>query len=63
MTYSNTRLQGKLKTAAWLLIAGLVVDGITIHVVHPLSFVLFIVLGSVLVLAGIMTYLLAIVTA
>jgi len=58
-----TRLQRKLRTAAWLLIAGLVVEGVTIHLVHPLSFVFFIVVGGVLVLAGIVIYLFAIVTA
>ena len=58
-----SRVQRKLKTAAWLLIAGLVVEGVTLHWAHPTSFVLFIILGGILVLAGIAVYLTAIVTA
>jgi hypothetical protein len=57
-----SRLQRKLKTAAWLLIAGLAVEGITLNWAHPTSFVLFIIVGGVLVFAGIMLYLTAIVT-
>lgn len=63
MTDLTSRLQRKLKTAACLLIAGLAVEGITLHWAHPTSFVLFIVLGGILVLAGITVYLIAIVTA
>jgi len=58
-----SRLQRKLKTAAWLLIVGLAVEGMTLHWAHPTSFLLFILLGGVLVLAGIGLYLIAIVTA
>ena len=63
MTDNASRLQRKLKTAACLLIAGLAVEGITLHWAHPTSFVLFIILGGILVLAGIAVYLIAIVTA
>ena len=58
-----TRLQRKLQTAACLLIAGLAVEGITLHWAHPTSFLLFILLGGILVVAGIALYLIAIVTA
>lgn len=58
-----TRLQRKLKTAAWLLIAGLAVEGISLHWAHPTSFMLFIILGGVFVLAGIALYLIAVVSA
>lgn len=58
-----TRLQRKLKTAACLLIAGLAVEGISLHWAHPTSFMLFIILGGVLVTAGIALYLIAIVSA
>jgi hypothetical protein len=57
------RLQRKLKTAAFLLIVGLAVEGISLHWAHPTSFMLFIILGGVLVFAGIALYLIAIVTA
>lgn len=63
MTNERPSLQRKLKIAAYLLIAGLAVEGITLHWAHPTSFVLFIILGGVLVLAGIAVYLIAIVTA
>jgi hypothetical protein len=55
-------LQRKLKTAAYLLIAGLAVEAITLLWVHPSSFLLFMSVGGILVLAGIATYLRAIVT-
>jgi len=62
MSEVTSRLQNKLKIAAYLLIAGLAVEGITLHWAHPTSFVLFIILGGVLVLAGIAIYLIAIVS-
>ena len=63
MTETLSRLQRKLKTAAYLLIAGLAVEGITLHWTHPSSFLLFIIFGGILVVAGIAIYLIAIVTA
>ena len=63
MTDNASRLQRKLKRAAYLLIFGLAVEGITLHWAHPASFLLFISLGGILVLAGIAIYLIAIVTA
>jgi hypothetical protein len=62
MTEKSSRLQRKLKIAAYLLIAGLAVEGISLHWAHPTSFLLFISLGGILVLAGIAIYLIAIVT-
>lgn len=62
MTEKSSLLQRKLKAAAYLLIAGLAVEGITLHWAHPTSFLLFITLGGILVLAGITIYLIAIVT-
>jgi len=59
----NSRLQRKLTTAAYLLIAGLLVEGVTLQWAHPTSFVIFITLGGVLIVAGVALYLLAIVTA
>ena len=63
MTENDSRLQRKLNTAAYLLIAGLAVEGITLHWAHPTSFLLFISLGGILIFAGIAIYLIAIVTA
>jgi hypothetical protein len=63
MTDNASRLQRKLKTAAYLLIAGLAIEGISLHWAHPTSFLLFLILGGILILAGIAVYLIAIVTA
>jgi len=63
MIDNASRSQRKLKTAAYLLIFGLAVEGITLLWAHPTSFLLFTGLGGLLVLAGIATYLKAIVTA
>ena len=60
MTENTSRLQRKLKRAAYLLIFGLAIEGITLH---STSFLLFMSLGGMLVLAGIVIYLIAIVTA
>ena len=62
MTQSQSRLHGKLKIAGYLLLAGLAVEGITLNWSHPTSFLLFIILGGVLILAGIAIYLVEIVT-
>ncbi|HSK31479.1 MAG TPA: hypothetical protein VLA17_16080 [Candidatus Limnocylindria bacterium] len=58
-----SRLERKHKYAAYLLIAGLAVEGITLQWAHPTSFVVFIILGGILILAGIAIYLIAVVTA
>lgn len=62
MIGNESRLQRKLKRAAYLLTAGLIVEGITLLWAHPMSFLLFISLGGILIFAGIATYLFAIVT-
>ena len=62
MSDSAISLQRKLRVAAYLLIAGLAVAGSTIHWADPLSFIFFIVVGGALILAGVATYLIAIVT-
>jgi hypothetical protein len=63
MPEDNSRLQRRLKIAAYLLIAGLIVEGITLYWFSPLSFMLFIGVGGTLVGVGIIVYLIAIVTA
>ena len=63
MTENASRLQRKLKTAAYLLVAGLAVEGISLNWAHPTSLLLFIILGGILVVAGIVIYLIALVTA
>lgn len=63
MNASRVHLERKLTAAAWLLIVGLLIEGITLYWAHPTSFLLFIILGGILVVAGIAVYLFAIVTA
>jgi CHASE2 domain-containing sensor protein len=63
MTENESRLQRKLKTAAYLLIAGLAVEGSTLQWAHPTSFLVFIIVGGILVGAGIATYLFALLSA
>ena len=60
MTEKSPPLQRKLKVAAILLIAGLLVEGFSLYWVHPTSFLLFVGLGGTLVIAGIAIYLIAI---
>lgn len=62
MTGAESRLQRRLTWAGYLLTAGLAVEGLTLLWAHPASFLLFIALGGILVCAGIITYLFAIVT-
>ena len=63
MQEDNSPLQQKLKIAAYLLIAGLIVEMITLYWFSPLSFMLFMAVSGTLVVLGIIIYLLAIVAA
>jgi len=61
-TETNTGfIAKKLRLAGALVIAGLVVEGVTLWWNHPLSFIAFIGLGGLLMAAGIVIYLLALV--
>jgi hypothetical protein len=62
MTEHSLPLQRKLKLAAFLLIAGLLVEGVTLHWANPTSFLFFICVSGTLVVLGIVVYLIAIVT-
>ena len=61
MAENTTPLQSRLKIAAYLLIAGLLVEVVTLYWSSPLSFMLFIGLGGTLICLGIIVYLTAIV--
>jgi hypothetical protein len=60
---NTPRLQRRLKIAAYLLMAGLLVEVLTLYWSSPLSFMLFIGLGGTLVGLGIIVYLVAIAAA
>ena len=61
MDENTSRLQRSLKIAAYLLIAGLIIEAITLYWTSPLSFMLFIGASGTLVALGIIVYLIAIV--
>ena len=61
MTDAASCLQRKLRTAAALVIVGLLVEAITLHWSNPTSFIFFIGAGASLVGVGIVIYLTAIV--
>ena len=61
MDEKTSRLQRRLKIAAYLLIAGLIIQAITLYWTSPLSFMLFIGASGTLIALGIIVYLIAIV--
>ena len=61
MVENSPRLQQRLKIAAYLLIAGLLVEVLTLYWSSPLSFMLFMGVAGTLVALGIIVYLTAIV--
>jgi len=62
MDENSSRLQQRLKVAAYLLITGLMIEALSLYWLSPLSFMLFIGLGGTLVGLGIIVYLIAIAT-
>ena len=62
MADRTTLLRDKLRTACYLLLAGLLVQAATLVWNHPTSFLAFLGVGGILTLAGIVTYLRAIVS-
>ena len=66
MTETGERTNGfivrKLRLAGALIIAGLAVQGASLWWNHPLSFIAFLGLGGLLLAAGILIYLIALVT-
>ena len=61
MDENTSRLQQRLKLAAYLLIAGLIIEAVTLYWSSPLSFMLFMAASGSLVALGIIIYLVAIV--
>jgi hypothetical protein len=55
-----SRLQRRLKVAAYLLIGGLIVEAVTLYWSSPLSFILFVAVAGTLIGLGIIIYLIAI---
>ena len=61
MDENTSRLQRRLKIAAYLLIAGLIIETITLYWTSPLSFMIFIGASGTLIALGMIVYLIAIV--
>ncbi len=62
MSEPLSKLERWIKISGILIMAGLIVELITLHWDHPTSFLVFLVTGGVLIAVGILTYLLSIVS-
>jgi uncharacterized membrane protein len=62
METQNPRLTKHLRVAGTLIILGLIVQLASLFWNHPLSFLLFVLVGSAILVAGILVYLFAIVS-
>lgn len=62
MSEPLSKLERWIKISGLLIIAGLVVELITLHWDHPTSFLVFLFTGGVLIAIGILAYLLSIVS-
>lgn len=58
-----TKLEKRIRLADMLLIAGLLVELGSLHWSHPTAFLFFLLLGGLLMAAGIVIYLLSLVSA
>jgi hypothetical protein len=54
----NSHIERRIRLAALLVFAGLVVEAVTLNILHPLSFVFFAMFGVLLIGAGIIVFLL-----
>ncbi|HMV50963.1 MAG TPA: hypothetical protein PLD20_17800 [Blastocatellia bacterium] len=63
MTAPLTTIEKRIRLSGLLLIAGLLVELITLRWSHPTSFLFFLLLGGLLMALGIVVYLLTLVSA
>lgn len=61
MKPQNSRLSRRLRLAGGLIMGGLAVQAVSLFWNHPLSFIVFVSVGALLLAAGIVIYLLTIV--
>ncbi|HST77133.1 MAG TPA: hypothetical protein VLN58_01450 [Verrucomicrobiae bacterium] len=61
MKPQNSRLSRRLRLAGGLIMVGLAVQAVSLFWNHPLSFIVFVSVGALLLAAGIVIYLLTIV--
>ena len=62
MTDADPRLARRLRLAGLLLALGLLIEAATLFWPHPTAFLVFLLLGGALVAAGVLLYLISIVT-
>ena len=62
MTDADPRLVRRLRLAGLLTVLGLLIEAATLFWPHPTAFLVFLLLGGVLVAAGVLVYLFAIAT-
>ena len=63
MTTQLMKIEKRIRLAGILLIAGLLVELATLRWLHPTAFLFFLLLGGLLMAAGIVVYLLSLVSA
>jgi len=63
MNIQPTKIERRIRLAGTLLIAGLLVELVTLRWSHPTAFLLFLLLGGALTALGITIYLLSLVSA
>lgn len=57
------RIERRIRIAALVSLLGLVVEAVTLNILHPLSFIVFASVGVLLIGAGIVLFLLALLQA
>lgn len=62
MNSQNSRLSRRLRLAGGLIMAGLTIQAVSLFWNHPLSFIVFVSVGTLLLAVGIVIYLLTIVS-
>ena len=63
MTAPNNKLEKRLRISGILVILGLVVELISLRSYHPTAFLLFVIVGGMLMAAGMLLYLYSLATA
>lgn len=63
MITQPTKIERRIRLAGTLLIAGLLVELVTLRWSHPTAFLFFLLLGGALMALGIVVYLLSLVSA
>jgi hypothetical protein len=63
MKSQSTKIERRIRAAGLLLIAGLLVELVTLRWSHPTAFLFFLLLGGALMASGIIIYLLSLVSA